>query len=287
MKALKIYYLVGLFGIVGAGQARAVDWTLKGFRYGYCGIYDLANISYYGLSNNAAAGMNQSVFYGDGRTYKEGAVTCFNGSFPARAKGLGCTYYQSSVNIPSYSRLIKVCTFRVTQGANGSSCYVHTSLSQFETESTATRTHVVADPYVYRPAECFLSYVYGDADGRWREQYGMENQIIENSGAIAANSFVRGGYEFKGWNTRADGKGTAYDDGSVIRATSADKGPVTLYAQWAGMDVTVSESGYATETETPAGDIYVWGKPENYDYGFYRYTGAKIEAGRAYYVKRN
>jgi len=188
----------------------------------------------------------------------------------------------------------------------------------------------------------------------------MENQIVENSGTITANSFVRDVHIFKGWNTRADGKGTVYDDGSVITATYADKGPVILYAQWErmGVDVTVSESGYATvfsdkglivpsdvevygftysngnlvqsavispgavlhagqgylikaaagtykfafstsaatapksvltgsttETDTPAGDIYVWGKPENYDYGFYRYTGARIEAGRAYYVK--
>jgi len=57
MKALKIFYLVILFCNIGAGQVRAVEWTLKGFRYGYCSIYENAVISYRGLNNSTIAGM--------------------------------------------------------------------------------------------------------------------------------------------------------------------------------------------------------------------------------------
>ena len=39
--------------------------------------------------------------------------------------------------------------------------------------------------------------------------------------------FTRTGYTFDGWNTRADGKGTKYPVGLVIKCTS-----LTLYAQW-------------------------------------------------------
>lgn len=39
---------------------------------------------------------------------------------------------------------------------------------------------------------------------------------------------TREGYTFTGWNTQADGKGTAYAAGSEIQI----KDNVTLYAQW-------------------------------------------------------
>ena len=46
---------------------------------------------------------------------------------------------------------------------------------------------------------------------------------------IAANTFSRDGYTFTGWNTQADGTGTAYAAGETI-SLSED---TTLYAQWA------------------------------------------------------
>ena len=45
---------------------------------------------------------------------------------------------------------------------------------------------------------------------------------------LAANTFTREGYDFTGWNTAADGSGTAYADGASI-TVDAD---TTLYAQW-------------------------------------------------------
>jgi len=46
--------------------------------------------------------------------------------------------------------------------------------------------------------------------------------------ALTANAFTREGYTFDGWNTLADGKGTAYTDEQEV-TLSAD---TTLYAQW-------------------------------------------------------
>ena len=48
------------------------------------------------------------------------------------------------------------------------------------------------------------------------------------SATLDANSFTRRGYAFTGWNTKADGSGTAYGDGASISPSSN----VTLYAQW-------------------------------------------------------
>ncbi|MCR5158755.1 MAG: InlB B-repeat-containing protein, partial [Prevotella sp.] len=60
----------------------------------------------------------------------------------------------------------------------------------------------------------------------------MEQQSIENSGALTACTMTRDGYVFAGWNTEADGTGTFYADGATLTATAEDKGPVKLYAQW-------------------------------------------------------
>lgn len=50
---------------------------------------------------------------------------------------------------------------------------------------------------------------------------------------LAANGFVRSGYHFAGWNTKADGSGTAYaDKASVKNLTANSGGTVTLYAKW-------------------------------------------------------
>ena len=50
---------------------------------------------------------------------------------------------------------------------------------------------------------------------------------------LNANTFKYTGYTFAGWNTKADGTGTAYTDGQTIEnLSSADGAVITLYAQW-------------------------------------------------------
>ena len=44
-----------------------------------------------------------------------------------------------------------------------------------------------------------------------------------------SKSFTRAGYVFLGWDTQADGNGTAYKDGSQVPLQDKD---ITLYAQW-------------------------------------------------------
>ena len=68
--------------------------------------------------------------------------------------------------------------------------------------------------------------------------------------ALNANSFTREGYNFKGWNTAADGTGDSYADGATVNLTE----DTTLYAQWGDnhsltkvinkKDATCTEDGY-------------------------------------------
>ncbi len=56
----------------------------------------------------------------------------------------------------------------------------------------------------------------------------MAAQVIGGTAALNANAFTREGFTFNGWNTKADGTGTAYADKTSI-TPAAD---MTLYAQW-------------------------------------------------------
>ncbi len=70
--------------------------------------------------------------------------------------------------------------------------------------------------------------------------------------ALTANAFTRSGYTFTGWNTEADGSGTAYSNGQEITPTE----DMTLYAQWrrrsSGGGGGGSSSGGASATAVPS-----------------------------------
>ncbi len=54
------------------------------------------------------------------------------------------------------------------------------------------------------------------------------SQTSAFSASLSANSFTRPGFAFAGWNTSADGTGTAYAEGAVYNFRSN----LTLFAQW-------------------------------------------------------
>ena len=61
----------------------------------------------------------------------------------------------------------------------------------------------------------------------------MTNQTFKTNEEkeLFKNEFSRTGYSFKGWNTRADGKGTSYDDKAMFK-DDLTSGSITLYAMW-------------------------------------------------------
>jgi uncharacterized repeat protein (TIGR02543 family) len=61
------------------------------------------------------------------------------------------------------------------------------------------------------------------------------------SGTLASSGFTRTGYTFAGWNTAADGNGTAYTAGATVsNLTATNGGTVTLYAQWTPNTYTIT-----------------------------------------------
>lgn len=104
----------------------------------------------------------------------------------------------------------------------------------------------------------------------------MQNGTAEKGGAytVASNGFTRSGYTFNGWNTQANGAGTAYTAGSVINDVQED---ITLYAQWnqsgdgggggggsgndAGDEEETAEEATIEELGVALGEFEDWGNP--------------------------
>ena len=60
------------------------------------------------------------------------------------------------------------------------------------------------------------------------------------SKTLTSNGFKKTGYTFNGWNTKADGTGTAYANGATVsKLTATNGGTVTLYAQWKANTYTI------------------------------------------------
>ena len=67
---------------------------------------------------------------------------------------------------------------------------------------------------------------------------------------LPENTFTRDGYVFAGWNTEADGNGTAYDDGAEITVTEG----AVLYAQWQAAVTFDANGGEGTMEPQTLGD---------------------------------
>jgi uncharacterized repeat protein (TIGR02543 family) len=61
----------------------------------------------------------------------------------------------------------------------------------------------------------------------------MASQVASSATALTSNSFARSGFSFSGWNTLANGTGTAFADAASF-TFAADQ---TLYAQWTAIAV--------------------------------------------------
>ena len=85
-------------------------------------------------------------------------------------------------------------------------------------------------------------YVHFDANGGTGTMANQEFTISAPATPLTTNAYTRTGYEFRGWNTAADGSGTHYDDEQAVRDLSnIDNDIVTLYAQW--MRIAFNRSG--------------------------------------------
>ena len=79
--------------------------------------------------------------------------------------------------------------------------------------------------------------------------------VYDTTKVLTRNAYARTGYTFTGWNTKSDGKGTAYANGaSVKNLTVTNDGIVTLYAQWSANDYTYEIQHWANGFKNQEGN---------------------------------
>ena len=75
-----------------------------------------------------------------------------------------------------------------------------------------------------KPGNCTITFKANGGKGEMKPQSGDKGDTVK----LHANDFTRSGYEFKNWNTKADGSGDKYDNKESIKLEK----DLTLYAQW-------------------------------------------------------
>jgi uncharacterized repeat protein (TIGR02543 family) len=101
--------------------------------------------------------------------------------------------------------------------------------------------------------EIILSYDANGGTGSVAAKFGYNGMTTVT--VSSASSLARSHYSFNGWNTAADGTGTAYAAGSSFTFGPSD---TTLYAQWlalgtVGVTVTLTDPSYESMSLTASG----------------------------------
>ena len=142
-----------------------------------------------------------------------------------------------------------------------------------ETANAAAGSTFLYDNGTWKQAASTVTVTFDPNEGTGT----MEPQVVPASTdtALKANAFTREHYTFNGWNTAADGTGTAYPDGANI---NVDKN-VTLYAQWKIDTYTVTwvdeDGSTLKKDEVPYGEMPSYGsEPTKAADAQYTYTFA-------------
>lgn len=95
--------------------------------------------------------------------------------------------------------------------------------------STASSDYLSTYGHVLQENEATATLVTFNVNGGTGS---MDGQLIaiNDPTALSANLFVRSGYMFTGWNTKADGSGIHYTNEQVVTLVSTE--PLELFAQW-------------------------------------------------------
>ena len=120
----------------------------------------------------------------------------------------------------------------------------------------------------------------------------MEPCVVSNIASASQTftvpecNFTREDYAFKGWNTKADGSGTAYAAGAdlVVSGTVGQNAAMTLYAQWEStmVTITLTFNGNGKATPDKASMSVTVKKGEKGEFKLPGVTLPKMETGKEY-----
>ena len=146
---------------------------------------------------------------------------------------------------------------------------------------TAVRDEVVTMYAQWTPIHYTVAFNANSGEGTMADQAFTYDEAQK----LTQNTFERRGYSFEGWNTKADGSGTAYaDKAEVVNLTAEDNATVTMFAQWKVVVYTITYDlgGGTVATANPTeytieSDAITLVNPTQEGYTFMGWTGTDLE----------
>ena len=109
--------------------------------------------------------------------------------------------------------------------------YVVKGTSYFNSSGASISTATAYTLYAQWTANTYVVQYMGN--GNTSGSTVSSSHTYDTAKTLTTNGFVKDGYNFIGWNTKADGSGVSYSNGaSVSNLTSTNNETITLYAQW-------------------------------------------------------
>ncbi|MBQ0064358.1 MAG: InlB B-repeat-containing protein, partial [Firmicutes bacterium] len=101
----------------------------------------------------------------------------------------------------------------------------------------------------WTPVKYSIQYIgNGSTSGSMTNSVGL---VYDQSYALKANTFVKKGYTFSGWNTKADGSGDSYTNMAEVQNLCTKSGAIQkLYAQWSKNEYAINFYANGGEFET-------------------------------------
>jgi uncharacterized repeat protein (TIGR02543 family) len=103
--------------------------------------------------------------------------------------------------------------------------------------------NISKSPFVY-PSDAY-TVVFSKNDGSGEVQ--KQTIFCNSEQTLTPNSFVRDGFWFLGWNTKADGSGDVYLDSAKVLDIANVGETLTLYAQWFDGDISILRNDFVVQ----------------------------------------
>ena len=211
------------------GTSKKVSGLKQGNTY-YLFVKDNA-----GNVSNAVSDTTGSVTISKGNIIS--SVTGWNGTTATVKFTTSTGYYiQTSTDGENWTRNPSTTGEATTTATTGTTVYARLtdSSGQYNSGDVASITPVLT----YTISFNGNGATSGTMSSLTSRAYGTSYRLTSNAYSIP-------GYNFKGWNTKADGSGTSYANGaSVKNLTTTNGATVTLYAQWELAEVWANEVSF-------------------------------------------
>ena len=145
-------------------------------------------------------------------TYQWSSASTVSGTYSSISGATSSSYTTTASDLGKY---IKVLFTRTNTTGSGTELSAPLLIA---TEGTCTTTRVIFP-------SSLVMFAQNGADTNSLPQ----SELLDITKALWKNIMTRAGYTFTGWNTKADGTGTAYEDGAQFKFSAPN---ILLYAQW-------------------------------------------------------